>query len=95
MNLTALMTLAAQRRVEKKPNRKHAYQVNFAQALSKMKHTLVVLIRGSVKPLRYLIAQTIDYLALTIEPVREGRRFARRQSNLKKRNYYSCYKRAV
>lgn len=95
MNLTALMTLAAQRRVEKKPNRKHVYQVNFAQALSKMKHTVVVLIRESVKTLQRLISQTIDYLALTIEPVREGRHFARRLSNLKKRNYYSCYKRTL
>lgn len=95
MNLTALMMLAAQRRVEKKPNRKHVYQVNFAQALSKMKHTAVVLIRNSVKTLQLLIAQTVDYLALTIEPVREGRSFTRRISNLKKRNYYSCYKRAL
>ena len=95
MNLTALMMLAAQRRVEKKQNRKHVYQVNFAQALSKMKHTVVVLIRGSVKALRYLIAKTIDYLALTIEPVREARSFTRRRSNLKKRSYYSCYKRAL
>ena len=95
MNLTALMMLAAQRRVEKKPNRKHVYRVNFAQALSKMKHTVVILIRGSVTTLRHLIAQTIDYLALTIEPVREARRFPRRFSNFKKRSYYSCYKRAL
>jgi len=60
-----------------------------------MKHTAVVLIRSSVKTLQHLIEQTIDYLALTIEPVREGRSFARRISNLKKRNYYCCYKRAL
>ena len=42
MNLTALMAMAAQKTVSKETqHHRLKYQVNFAQALSKMKHTLV------------------------------------------------------
>jgi len=94
-NLTAFMSLATQQRVDKKPKRQHEYRVNFAQALSKMKHTVVALIRCPILAVKELIETTVEYISLTVEPLRKGRQFRRRISNLSTRNYFSSYKRTL
>lgn len=44
-NLTAIMVNAAQKQLDQKTgHRRHTYQINFAQALSKMKNNLIQLI---------------------------------------------------
>lgn len=96
MNLTALMALAAQQQVSSNTNKhQRTYQINFAQALSKMKHTLVTLIHRSVIGVRKLLLETINYIALTVEAIRDGRSYRRRLSKLKNKRHYSSYKCAL
>ncbi len=49
------------------------YQVNSAQALSKMKHRLVTFILDAHKDILQRIEQVIDYISVTIEALRVGR----------------------
>jgi hypothetical protein len=95
-NLTALMALAAQKQVRSNTNEhRRTYQVNFAQALSKMKHTLVALIHRSAIGVTEFLLQTIEYIALTVEAVRDGRSYERRLSTTKNKRHYFGYKRAL
>ncbi len=93
-NLTAILVNSAQKRVDKThANRKLGYQINFAQALSKMKNTMLQWINLSPLQLRKKVEQFIAYIASTIEPVRKGRRYHR--PKYKPHNFfYSAYKRA-
>lgn len=96
MNLTALMAMAAQKTTTKKTkHRKLKYQINFAQALSKMKHRMVCLILQAHGDLFWLIEQTINYISITIESVREGRSAPRRLKNAKNDIHFSAYKSAL
>ncbi len=94
-NLTAMVANAAQQQVDKATaHRKHEYQVNFAQALSKMKNTLIELLLLSVHKLQGKLEALIDYIARTIEPIRRGRGYSRSTSKSKNRIFYCNYKRA-
>jgi hypothetical protein len=65
---------AAQEQVDKETlNRKHDYHVNFSQAISKMKNSLVELLMLSGAFLRKKLKVLINYIACTIEPIRKGR----------------------
>ena len=75
-------------------HRKHDYQVNFAQALSKMKNILIELLLLSVRKLQGKLEALIDYIACTIEPIRRGRSYSRTNSKSKNRIFYCNYKRA-
>ena len=94
-NLTAMATNAAQIQIDKETaHRKHDYQVNFAQALSKMKNTIVELLALSVKKRLYRLEELFYYMARTIEPIRKGRSYSRSNSKSKNRIFYCNYKRA-
>ena len=94
-NLTAMVANAAQQQVDKATaHRKHDYQVNFAQALSKMKNILIELLLLSVRKLQGKLEALIDYIACTIEPIRRGRSYSRKNSKSKNRIFYCNYKRA-
>ena len=86
-NLTAMVDKAT-------AHRRHDYQVNFAQALSKMKNTLIELLLLSARKLQGKLEALIDYIASTIEPIRRGRRYSRSDSKSKNRIFYCNYKRA-
>ena len=95
-NLTAMVANAAQKQVDKATShRKHDYQINFAQALSKMKNTLVELLLFSTQKLQSKLEMLIDFMACTIEPIREGRSYPRPKSKMKNRIFYCNYKRAM
>ena len=94
-NLTAMVANAAQKQVDKATaHRKYAYQVNFAQALSKIKNTLLELLWLSTQKLQRRLKELIDHMACTIEPIRKGRSYSRPKSKLKNRIFYCNYKRA-
>jgi hypothetical protein len=94
-NLTAMVANAAQQQVDKATaHRRHDYQVNFAQALSKMKNTLVELLLLTARKLQDKLEALIDYIACTIEPLRRGRSYSRSNSKQKNRIYYFNHKRA-
>ena len=94
-NLTALVGLAAQEKVEKTTkHRRLKYQINFAQALSKMKHQIVRLLRHGYKDI-LLIRQLINYLSQTVEAVRNGRSYKRKLKNIKNDIHFAAYKSAL
>lgn len=90
------MVPAAQKQVRNHKN-EHllTYKVNFTQALSIMKHTQVALIHRSTMGVLEFLLRTINYIALTVEAVCEGRNYTRRLSKLKNKLHYSGYKRAL
>jgi len=62
---------------------KREYQVDFSQALSKMKHHLVYMIRYAHEGITSMIRRTIYYIGLTAETIRYGRTAPRKQRNIK------------
>jgi len=93
MNLTALMAMAAQKVVSKETqHHRLKYQVNFAQALSKMKHTIVGLIQQAHSSIAARIRWIIIYISKTIEAVRPGRSSLRRLKNIKNDIHFPAYK---
>jgi len=94
-NLTSMLANAAQAQVDKTTaHRKLGYQVNFAQAVSKMKNTIVELLIISSQHLQNRLKALIDYIACTIEPIREGRCYDRSKSKMKNKLHFCNYKRA-
>lgn len=92
-NLTALMVMATQKNVVKKSKElKRQYQVNFAQALSKMKHHLVYMIRYAHEGITAIIERTIYYVGLTVEAIRVGRTAPRKLKNIKNDIHFPSYK---
>jgi len=95
-NLTALMAMAAQKiTVKETKHLKHNYQINFAQALSKMKHRIVHLVLHAHSDIRLLVERTIRYFSKTIEAVRVGRSTPRRLKNIKNDIHFPSYKSAL
>lgn len=95
-NLTSLMVLASQKKVRKRSKKlKLTYQVNFAQALSKMKHHIIYILRYSHEHIPCAIKRTIDYISQSVEAVREGRSAPRRLKNIKNDIHFSAYKNAL
>ncbi len=95
-NLTALMAMAAQKRINVKTKQlKHRYQINFAQALSKMKHRIIFLILQAKNNNLTFILRSVMYLSQTCESVRSGRTVPRRLKNLKNNIHYPAYKSAL
>jgi len=95
-NLTALMTMAAQKNTSSKTKYlKLSYQINFAQALSKMKHRIIYLVVHAHNNIKAFIERTLEYLCQTNESVRAGRVAPRRLKNLKNDIHYPAYKSAL
>ncbi len=95
-NLTALMAMAAQEKISLKKNPlKLPYHINFAQALSKMKHRIIYLIVHADHNIKSFIERTVHYLSQTCESVRPGRVAPRRIKNLKNDIHFPAYKSAL
>lgn len=76
-NIIQLMINEASTAIEKEyGHRKHLYKINRTQAISNSKHALVKLIMG-ITPIR-VIRYLLDIFLRVVEPVREGRRYARK-----------------
>jgi hypothetical protein len=94
-NLASMLSNEAQVQVDKiSKNRKYDYQVNFAQAISKIKNKVVELLMLSTLYLQEGLEELIDYIACTIEPIRKGRSYSRPKSKTKNKIHYCNYKRA-
>lgn len=92
-NLTTLMEIQAQEIVDKRSRHlKRSYQINYAQALSKMKHRIILLVTYRTDNIVTLIKQTVEYLSKTVEAVREGRSYPRRLKNIKNDIHFPAYK---
>jgi len=92
-NLTTLLAIQAQEIVDKRTRElRRSYQINYAQALSKMKHRIVLLITSQTDRITTLIKQSIAYLSKTVEAVREGRSYPRKLKNIKNNIHFPAYK---
>jgi hypothetical protein len=92
-NITALMVMSSQKIVSKKTGcHKLKYQINFAHALSKMKHHLVYLIRHAHKNITCNIKQIVLYISQSIEAVRNGRSAPRNVKHTNNNLHFSAYK---
>ena len=90
------MAMSAKKITKKETrNLKLKYQINFAQALSKMKHRIIQLILQSSNDCLLLIHRTIRYISRTIEAVREGRSNPRKLKNIKNDIHFTAYKSAL
>lgn len=76
LNITAIMISHSQTIAdERTAARHHRYQINFAQALSKMKDMIVSLIQQT--DIKEQLMRLLHYLAETVEAVREHRSYPR------------------
>jgi hypothetical protein len=58
-------------------DKKYNYKINFTQALSTMRDTIVVLLVKSTTAIRDIVSDILDTFVRAIEPVRPGRKFPR------------------
>ena len=94
-NLISMLVNAAQHQVDDKTSsRKLPYQVNFAQAISKMKNTFVELMMLLNDQLKKRLTELIEYMAYTFEPVRRNRSYDRVKRRPNSQPFYMGYKRA-
>jgi len=76
VNLTAILAHPAQEVVkEQSQDKKYSYQINFTQALSKMKDSVVLLFQKS--SITKILHQLWDVMTQTIEPIRPNRKYPR------------------
>lgn len=89
-NLTAILAHPAQQTVtQQSQQKKHPYQINMANLLSKMKDTIVYLLTES--DLQDLLQALWQQMVKTTEPVRPGRSFPR-QKKVKRKRFPLAYK---
>lgn len=92
-NLTTLVTNLSQDKVDKDTkNLRRKYQINYAQALSKMKHNLVRFLLMEKRILNDALQKMVNYISLTKEAVRDGRSNPRKLKNIKNNIHFAGYK---
>jgi len=91
-NLTAMLAFPTRRNIEQNDEDKlYRRQLNFTQAVSKMKDTIVLLFSRPLDVVKNLIAALHDLFIKTVEPVRPHRKFPRNHK-IQKRGFYPSYK---
>ncbi len=92
--LTAMMIQSAQRLI--KPsirNRDLRYKINFTQALSAMKNTLIHLLYDTIDELE--MRRWLKSISKQLSAIRLGRSFTRKKKVTDRHNYHRSYKRAL
>ena len=89
-NLTAILAHPAQKVVkEQSRNKKYAYRINFTQALSKMKNTIVLFFQ---KPsITEILRRFQNVITRTIEPVRPNRKYPHKE-RIRPKKFSMSYK---
>jgi hypothetical protein len=91
-NFTAIVANTTKDEIEKLSERRNfQYQINFAQALSKMKHTIILLFTRPAEQVKLLITKLQKIYFQTVEQVRPGRKF-KRKHKVKLKNFHFAYK---
>jgi tRNA A37 N6-isopentenylltransferase MiaA len=94
LNLTAIAVFAAQRHPDQTLlHRKHRYQINFAQALSTMKDTIVKCLYGLISMQGY--RQLLETMRQSLTIIRPGRSFERKTRSGASKKFHPCYKRML
>ena len=77
-NITAMLIASTREKVASATaSRILVYKSNFTQALSTMRDTIVILLRGSRKAILLIISDLLETIAKAVEPVRPGRKYPR------------------
>jgi hypothetical protein len=83
-NLAAILAQPAQQEVvQQSQPKQYTYQVNFAHLLSKMKDTVVFLLRGIL--IEDILASLWQIMVRVIEPIRPGRSYPRKKTGRSRR----------
>ncbi len=91
-NLTAVIASTTKNEIDKKSkNCKFPHQINFTQALSKMKQTMVLLFNHPIKKLKSIVSKVQKIFIQTTELVRSGRKFPRNHK-VKQKRFHTAYK---
>ena len=75
----------------KNENNLYPYQLNFTQAISKMKDTIVLLFNRPLDVVKNLLSDLHDLFVITAELVRANRKYPRNHK-IQKRGFYPAYK---
>jgi len=91
-NFTSIVANTTKDKIEElSEHRNFRYQINFAQALSKMKHTIVLLFTRPAEQAKLLIKKLQKIYFQTVEQVRPGRKF-KRKHKVKLKKFHAAYK---
>lgn len=83
-NLAAILAQPAQQKVmQHSQPKRYTYQVNFAHLLSKMKDTVVFLLRGIM--IEDILASLWQIMVRVVEPIRPGRSYPRKKTGRARR----------
>jgi hypothetical protein len=92
LNLTAIAVFSAQRHANQTlPHCQYRYQINFSQALSTMKDTIVKCLYGLMSPHGY--RQLVETIRQSLTIIRPDRRFERKKRSGASREFHPCCKR--
>jgi len=93
-NLTAVISLTVKDEIKHiSEQRKFEYQINFAQALSKMKHSIVLLFIRPMEIVQTMVSKLQKIFIQTIEQIRPGRKY-KRNHKVKRKKFHFAYKTA-
>ena len=91
-NLTSVLAFPLHDKItEESASKKYRYKINFAQALSKAKNTIVLLFQRTRARIQPLLSDLHEILAKTTEAVRPGRSFPRNHK-VSRRKFFINYK---
>ena len=91
-NMTSVIASTTKNEIAKKSESlTYAHQINFTQALSKMKNTIVLLFKRSAKKVTALVEQLRTTFIQTTESVRPNRKFTRKH-RVKQKRFFFEYK---
>ena len=93
-NITAILAFVAQEQVDQSVAGEHKYKINFTQALSTMRDSIVLLFQRTGQAVKNILDDLIKTIFQAIEPVRPGRKFPRNHKR-SQRKYYPNYKPTV
>jgi hypothetical protein len=92
-NFTSIVANTTKDEIDRLSKRRNfRYQINFAQALSKMKHTIVLLFTRPVEQVKLIITKLQKIFSQTVEQVRPERSF-KRKHKVKLKKFHFAYKR--
>ena len=88
-NLAAAIASTTKKQILKKSEKfKYTHQINFAQALSKMKNTIVLLFNRSFEQVNILVEKLRTIFIQTTEAIRPNRKYPRRHKVKQARFFY-------
>ena len=91
-NLTSILAYSVKDEIDERyRNRKHPYQINFTQALSKMKDSIVLIFQRASDVAFNILSGLCENFIQTVEPVRKGRKYPRNHK-VGGKVFYPCYK---